>query len=158
MAAEAHIFPEQKLLISRFSGVLTNELFKGYYDDLLSLPGATIDFSELVDFRQITEVAIDDNTLAWVALQVDQAFKSAVIKPKCAVLAPHDLGFGLARMYEGGMSPNNVELGVFRDVAEALGWLKIDRPDFETALDQLDQSSPSLVLRRPADPGPDSAR
>ena len=42
------------------------------------------------------------------------------------MVAPGDLGFGLARMFEALSDPSEPEVRVFRDLSEARTWLGTD--------------------------------
>lgn len=146
MSACAHLFPAQKLLISKFEGTLTDALFTAYYSKLLSLPGDTSDFAELVDFRDVDKIEVTEASLQRVAAEVADLYDSIDKKMQCAVVAPTDLGFGLSRMYEGRNSPAFVELEVFRSVREALEWLDRLSEGFATELDNLGKDGPSAVF------------
>jgi len=154
MAAEAHIFPDQNTVVSKFKGDLTDELLETYYGQLLSIPGGSTEFAEIVDLCEVTHVHVSESGLARVAVKIDQAYAAATHRLRCAVVAPTDLAFGLSRLYEGALSPDVIDLQVFRAVTPALAWLGIDSPSLTTAWDNLTPESPSLLFHcEPASQG-----
>jgi hypothetical protein len=58
-------------------------------------------------------------------------------KPKVAVVAPEDVSYGLARMYEGFTNDVPWEFVVFRAAAAALAWLGLP----ENLMDDLHQDA-----------------
>jgi hypothetical protein len=49
---------------------------------------------------------------------------------RSALVVPEDLAFGLARMYGARLSPSlHSQIGVFRELEEALNWLGLDVQD-----------------------------
>ncbi len=123
MPAIAHILPEHELLVSKFEGNVSGDLFLEYYKTLLSFADNSKEFSELVDFRNVNAIEVENATLAVIANTVEAAYKSSKTQLKCAVVAPSDLAYGLSRMYQMDKSPQHIELKVFRDICEALAWL-----------------------------------
>jgi hypothetical protein len=147
MSAEAHVFPEHDLLVSRFQGVLTDELLISYYQKLFSLGEGSSSFSELVDFRCVERTEVSSYALSVIAEGISAAYESITSVMKCAVVAPSDLSYGLSRMYQLGSSPPNVRLQVFRTFDSALSWLGLCDERLTEELSQLNERSPSAVLR-----------
>ena len=147
MPVFAHLFPEQKILVSQFKGRLTGELLTSYYEKIISLDDGSTEYAELVDFRSVTEIDIESDTLSNVANKITSLYGASETKMKCAVIAGSDLAYGLSRMYEMGESPETIEIGVFRDLPEALDWLGASDLAFQKQLDRLSSDSPSVVLK-----------
>lgn len=123
MPARAHALPEHDLLISHFEGRLTTDLLIAYYRDLVSLDAGAPLRAELVDFRRVTEVAVEPKALGAISEQITQSYPDTPEHLRCAFLTPTNLGFGLARMYELGQAPENVATEAFRRLEDALAWL-----------------------------------
>lgn len=68
--------------------------------------------------------ARDVRQLAFLASQADQLWTGG----RWAIVAPSDLIYGMARMYQLIRSEAPYELGVFRSTAEARRWLAASRP------------------------------
>lgn len=113
MPVFTHVFDEHNLLVSQFSGPITDELVIGYYEHLLSFADSTLLFVELVDFRDVGDAHISSDTLPNVARMIADAYMPIDSRIQCAVVAPSDLGFGMARMYELGEAPEMIDVRVF---------------------------------------------
>lgn len=87
---------------------------------------------QLVDLRQADSLAINRDQIRTIVELDLQGSEKAPDCEKVALVAPEDLIFGYARMYEltlEGRIPG-WEVGVFRTRPEALAWLGVeDRPD-----------------------------
>lgn len=149
MSVTAHLLPEHCLLISKFYGVLTDDLFVSYYDKLLSLPGDSGMFHELVDFSELTRVELTKGALSRVAMKATAKYGSCDIKLKCAIIASLDYVFGLSRMYEMGERHSNIELQVFRNAQEAVDWLGLSESTLLEALNSLSNQSCSVLFHLP---------
>ena len=145
MPATTHIFPKQKLIVSQFQGIFKEEVLLEYYRKLLSIADDSIEYNELVDFRQIENGDISVETLSGIAAEVSAAYKGIEIQVRCAVVASSDLIFGMSRLYEMGKAPEKISMQVFRDISEALEWLDILEPDFRKELDELTPDNPSAL-------------
>ena len=92
-------------------------------------------FNILCDYREITEFNLSNEDIQKVATQ-DKAHEPIFDKSKCAIVTTSDLVFGLSRMWEIFSHNTNLTTMVFRDIHEAIGWLKIDM-DFLALLKKL---------------------
>lgn len=60
------------------------------------------------------------------------------MRPKIAVIAPKDLSFGMARMFEAFSDTVPFNFGVFREIDAALAWLGVP----ENLLEDLEHATP----------------
>lgn len=150
MPIAAHLFPESPLLVSQFVGTITDDMFVRYYQELLASDDGSTDFPELVDLRSAVRFAPTARAFSLIGDLVARIYKSAgprpAIKPRCAVLAPFDLAYGIARMYQLGTSSEAVDLQVFRDLRGALSWLEISDRALSLQLEVLDIHDASVSL------------
>lgn len=150
MPIAAHLFPEPHLLVSQFVGVITDDVFIRYYQQLLGSNDDSTDFPELVDLRSAVQFAPTARAFSLIAGLVARLYESTgsrpAIKPRCAVLAPLDLAYGVARMYQMGASSEAVDLQVFRDLRSALTWLAISDEALARRLEVLDVHDASVSL------------
>ena len=148
MSIAAHLFSGHELLVSQFVGVITDDQFVRYYQQLLASDGGSADFPELVDLRRAQRFAPTARAFSLIGGLVAKIYEPAAptraIKPRCAVLAPYDLAYGLARMYQMGTSSEAIDLQVFRDLHSALSWLEISDQALSLQLGALDVHGASV--------------
>lgn len=146
----AHLFPESQLLVSQFVGTITDDMFVRYYQELLASNDGSPDLPELVDLRSTVRFAPTARAFSLIGDLVARIYKPTAprpaIKPRCAVLAPYDLAYGIARMYQMGTSSEAVDLQVFRDLGSALSWLEISDRALSLRLEVLDTHDASVYL------------
>jgi hypothetical protein len=112
---------ERKLVLSSGTGVLTKEDILGHMDRLSKDPDFDPDFSQLMDFRQITGVEFGPQ-------DVRQFAERNIFSPRArrAILVKDNLQFGLARMFEIHRELNGeTGIRVFRTFDEAMDWILV---------------------------------
>jgi hypothetical protein len=77
----------------------------------------------LGDLRDTDSSPRTRDTLGHFASIVELRSEDAEVAPKIAVVAPRDLSFGLARMYEAFADSIPWKLAIFRSAEDALAWL-----------------------------------
>lgn len=110
--------PLQKLLTVTLSGVVDDADFA---DE--GFPDIPVGTREILDMSAATRAAVSGAEIRRVA-ERDQAWPNRVTQ--MAIVAPTEVAFGLARMYQTLADGMKTEVKVFRDVAEARAWLDID--------------------------------
>lgn len=123
MPIKSRINPEQKLVIVRHVGSVPDGEFLTSYKALFQDARYDKSFNILIDLRRADSSARSPNTLRDFASFVQQQFAAAESGPKVAVVAPDDISFGMARMYEALSDSVPWEFKVFRDAAAAVSWL-----------------------------------
>ena len=86
--------------------------------DLLAAPAFDASFDQLWDLREVTEISVTPDTVRQLASA--RSFKPGARR---AVVAPNDLAFGLARMFQLLHDEAPEEFRVFRSVKGARSWL-----------------------------------
>ncbi len=84
------------------------------------------DVSRVFDCNLTTEAI---RAAARIAARADERLGAV----RVAVLAPHDLAFGLGRMYAALTESLQREVRVFRTASEAHGWLDLDPAELDAA-------------------------
>jgi hypothetical protein len=84
------------------------------------------DCNLLVDLRQAESAIRSSQALKEFANFMRGRFKGVMTKTKVAVVAPSDLSYGLARMYEGYSALDSMDFVVFRAIDAALAWVGAD--------------------------------
>ena len=124
MPIEIKVFKKENYFISTWSGKITDseaiQMFKEFYTSPEWVPG----MHELADISQLDFSSISSDGLIKMAKFNQMKLEEHnVTNIKAAVYSPHDLQFGMARVYEvwADESPENIK--VFRDFNEAKNWL-----------------------------------
>jgi len=119
MPAFYKIDKEHKVVLSTVSGVFDLATALAHQKQLLADPQFSPDYSQLIDFSQVTSVQIN-------AADVRKLAERKVFWPcaRRALLVTGDLVFGFARMFEM-LRENAGEKGirVFRNLNDALQWV-----------------------------------
>lgn len=81
----------------------------------------------LFDLSDVTALGISSESIRKAARSVGEHVNSRLKEGKLAIVAPRDLFFGMARMYEILRSESPVEVRVFRERGEAESWLGLTK-------------------------------
>ena len=114
---------DEKLVILIHQGIVTDEEFLSFYRTLYEDNRFDKSFDLLVDLRQTESASRSAEALSEFAEFIRNLFSNTNAGPKVAVVAPKDISFGLARMYEALSGDVPFEFAVFRTSDEALSWL-----------------------------------
>lgn len=85
-----------------------------------------------VDLSNIDRFSVDKDDIQDTAL-ADEKIAKIVGKIKVAILAPTDIAFGMARMWQAYVDQIGWETYVFRDRTTAEAWLEANAHDFHTS-------------------------
>jgi hypothetical protein len=129
-----HFKPDERLVILVHVGAVTDDEFLSFYKALYEDTLLDKSFNLLVDLRQTESSVRSATALNKFADFVRRQYVGTTARPKVAVVAPEDISFGLARMYEAFSSAVPWEFVVFRSADDALAWLGLS----ENLLDDLD--------------------
>ncbi len=114
------IDPNERLVISRLSGVVTNDEVQIHNRSLRTDPQFDPSYRQLIDLTGITEIRITTDTVTTAAQ--NQYFTPGARR---AFIATTDATFGLARMFALRAEAGGQTIEVFRDRAKAEKWLGI---------------------------------
>ncbi|MGD2151346.1 MAG: hypothetical protein PVF99_12120, partial [Desulfobacterales bacterium] len=92
--------PDERLVIFIHVGVVTDEEFLSFYKALYEENRFDKSFNALVDLRQTESTVRSAEALTEFAEFIYEQYTNITSRPKVAVVAPEDISFGLARMYE----------------------------------------------------------
>jgi hypothetical protein len=110
------------LIRTTAAGRVTGDELVAYYHRLRSHPDFRSSLNEIFDLTDVTEANVDGADVRRLS-GVTEEFTVRGVAVKVAIIAPRDLEFGLARMYEMLQSRSRNDVRVFRDRAEAEGWI-----------------------------------
>jgi hypothetical protein len=120
-----HIDPEGDLVLVTCSGVVTDNEFPQFREQLMNDPHFHPGMKELADFRSVERYELTmDGFIDFI--ENEKAYISRLKDYKIAVVTSSDLHFGFTRMYMSMMSDQLGDVQVFRDIEEAKTWLLND--------------------------------
>jgi len=114
---------EHNLIILVHKGRIPDEEFLSFYKPLYKSNTSFASMDHLVDLREADSSPRSSDVLYQFANFMQSSFESLTTRPKVAVVAPKDLSFGLARMYEAFADSIPWDFTVFRTIEAALTWL-----------------------------------
>jgi len=123
---EYRIDPGRSVVMVRAKGAPSDRDLHAFYQLLYEDPAWRQDYWELADFSQGDARHITAEGLREFA---EQAAAHEGEK-RTALVVPHDLTFGLARMYEELARSSPEEIRAFRELSEALAWLEISPAEY----------------------------
>ena len=110
------------LIRTTATGRINGDELVAYYHRLRSHPDFRSNLNEIFDLSGVEDAdvaAADVRRLSGVT----EEFTRRGVAVKVAIIAPRDLEFGFARMYEMLQSQSMNDVRVFRDRADAEGWI-----------------------------------
>ncbi len=120
MPADYQIDKTQGLVLSRASGVMLREDLIGHGERLRADPDFKPHYRQLWDFTELTK-----SELSYAELSVMAKINVFAPTSRRAILAPVDVVFGMARMFQTlRESEGETGIRVFRKRSEALRWLE----------------------------------
>ena len=130
MPLKYEIIEDKKLLYAKAIGEVTICDLMNHLDELCQNPKYKTPMKKLVDFRQIKKMDIamhEQERFAAKKTSLNEFFGGE----KCAIVAPTDFGFALARVHGALIEGSNIDTSIFRDFNEALTWLDVELDDNE---------------------------
>ena len=124
MPIEYKIDLPRRRILARVKGRLTEQDVYSYQYEVWSKP-EHFGFDELMDMTEVTEIENPDAKKLQKLAEVAARMQPGAVG-RFAVVAPSDIAFGIARMYQTyrSMTPSGgKDVGVFRNMNDALQFL-----------------------------------
>ncbi len=130
MALKYKILKNIKTVYVIGDGVITFSELMEHLDKLAHDPDYEAPMKKLVDYRKIKDIELSKNESDIFAYEKAKR-KDIFSGEKCAIVAPFDSSFGIARVHDTliGLKEPNIITMVFRDFNKALEWLGIKFDD-----------------------------
>ena len=120
-------FPNQEegYFVSKFTGEITDDellnSYKEYFEDEEWIPLSV----ELVDLSEIDRTTVTSDGINRFARYIEnQLIERGINTYYTAVYAPHDLTYGLSRIYDVMTNESPESVMVFRQLSDAVSWIK----------------------------------
>ena len=117
--------PEYNVVICRHVGTIDDQEFISSYHSLFEEDRFDPAMDLLVDLRQADSSKRSQEAIQEFAGYLKGWMQKTEERSRVAVIAPEDVSFGLARMYEVYAEPAHRDFMVFRETNAALEWLGI---------------------------------
>jgi len=121
--------PENKILLLRFEGRLTDNLIPELYWAVRKYSTATDARAGIFEFSAVTEFALTPEMILDLANR-EPAMRDAAKRPRI-IVAPATLGLGISRLIEFATSDRSPLLKIVLSVDEAFAALGVRSPRFE---------------------------
>ena len=125
MTIEYNISPEYNLIIIVHKRTIKDDEFLAFYRSLFKSDSFDPSMNFLVDLRETDSTPRTSDALRQFAEFARRILGDAGTPQKVAVVAPNDISFGLARMYEVLSNDVPWDFVVFRSMEAALAWLGV---------------------------------
>lgn len=123
MPITVHYKPEINLIICVHTGKVPDDEFLSSYISMYESESFSKGMDQLIDLRNTDSANRSKDVLDQFAVFVESKFKNSTKSPKVAVVAPNNLSFGIARMYEAYSVSIPWDFVVFRALDAAIAWL-----------------------------------
>ncbi len=136
MPLKYEIFEDLKLVLAVGKDVISFEELMDHVDQISKDPKYKKPMKKLVDYRKVKSIHLNSSESETFA-QKKASLANVFFGEKCAIVAPVDPAYGVARVHDSLMDYKEpgIETSVFRDWDEAQEWLDIkliDKINFET--------------------------
>lgn len=125
MPVNFHFRAEHNLLICVHTGKVDDDEFLESYTSLFYSDRFVPTMNLIVDLSRADSSERSQFALQSFALTAKMRLQENKTKPMVAVIAPQDVSFGLARMYESLAALVSWNFCVFRTAGQALSWLAL---------------------------------
>ena len=122
------VVESKRLVYVRASGALTLADNLDTFEALLADPRFEAGFSQLADFRDVTEAHLGESEVREI-VAAEAEVLDLLRGARFALVAPQDFAFGLGRMWEMLAERMPFEGRVFRTLDEAVAWLGLSEGD-----------------------------
>ena len=123
MAVESYVKPELNLAVFVHTVNVPDDDFLSFYESFFQGDSFKPPMNLLVDLRETSSISRSPEALLRFSQFVETQLADIADSMKVAVVAPKDLSFGLARMYEILSDSVHWNFVVFRAMDAALAWL-----------------------------------
>jgi hypothetical protein len=131
---------ESNLVICTQKGAIPDEELVTSYKSLFDHELFANNMNLLVDLRSSISVPRSTEALIQFGQFTKAHFTKTERRPKIAVVAPNDLTFGLARMYQGHIAEGDFDFATFRAPDTASAWLGVPEHLLDNAEEKTSQS------------------
>lgn len=131
MPIDYTIYPDLRLVVTRFTGRVTDREFVELYTALMADDDYELGTNELADLRAVEVLDLSASALRRVEEITEERYAGSDTDFRTAILAARDHPYGIGRMYEVFSEDGPENVRVCRDLPSAVEWLGLDPGDIE---------------------------
>jgi hypothetical protein len=121
--------PENKILLLRFEGQLTDKLTRHLYWEVRKYSTATDASAAIFDLSAVTQFDVSPELIRELVNR-DPAMPDPTRRPRCLV-APPGIGLAISRLCEVAVEPRSPLFKIVLSLDEAFAALSVQSPRFE---------------------------
>ena len=123
MPIDISILPDRRSVYARFSGVITLHDIRDSHERYLALSGYAPGQTQIFDAEAVREIDMDYAQMNALVAMTYARYDALPMITHATIYAPHDIAFGMARMFELAYGENpHYRILVTRSDQEALEW------------------------------------
>jgi hypothetical protein len=115
---------EHRIIMQVFRGVIRNDEFLKFSEQVFRLPEFNAGYSEFADFSDGNLKNISSETLQQSAALSKSMAPDRSPNARLGIYAPEDFNYGISRMFQLVNDAPDDLTRVFRDLDQALAWLR----------------------------------
>jgi hypothetical protein len=130
MPLEYRIDQERRVVFATAGRILSDEDVFGYQREVWSRSDLA-GYDEIVDLSPVEDLVMSSGDRVRALAELASSMDAQGAPSRLAIVAPHDLVYGFARMFETYRTMNQKgvkAVSVFRSMRAALDWLGIEAP------------------------------
>ena len=130
MPLEYRIDRERRVVFATATSVLSDEDVFAYQREVWSLSDL-VGYDEIVDLSLVEDLVLSSGDRVRALAELAASMDAQGVSSRLAIVAPHDLAYGFARMFETYRTMNQGAakvVSVFRSMRSALDWLGVAAP------------------------------
>ncbi|MEJ2053747.1 MAG: hypothetical protein P8X42_07485 [Calditrichaceae bacterium] len=135
MSLKYEVIEKFKLILATGEGVITFSELMNHLEQLSQDPKYKRPMKKLVDYRRVTSIQMS-STESETFAQRKASLAKVFIGEQCAIVAPFDPAYGIARVHDSLMDfkEPGIVISVFRNWDEAVNWLDVKLPDHQNTV------------------------
>ena len=115
---------EEGYFVSKFTGEITDDELVNSYKDYFENENWISLLIELVDLSELERIKVTNEGIRRLVKYIENLFiERGISSYYTAIYAPHDLHFGLSRIYEVLANGSSEYVMVFRNLNDAISWI-----------------------------------
>ncbi len=130
MPIKYKIFEREKLVYVSGEGKITIDELLRHLEELSRDPEYRAPMKKLVDYRNTPQIGLSRED-GQKFTDRKSLFKDSFQGERCAIVVANELDYGVSRVHSARIEPADIETNVFRNIHEALAWLKVDLDENE---------------------------
>jgi hypothetical protein len=127
-----NINPERNLIIYKPVGTISALDIIDYIQSVVKDADFREGMNEYIDLSEVENWNLDHQEVEKVTYVDSNGMETVKKTNKCAIFAPSDIAFGMARMYQNFADKYNSKIYISRELEDALAYIELKKEDVIT--------------------------